>query len=152
MTSFGWESETVYSSPEDYYSSLLVDISHASQSIELAVYIFALDDLGQRIFDALARAARRGVKVCVQLDGIGSAEDGEKLAAKCASENIDCRIYHPLPWYLYAYRWSVDGVEVVELSDEERASLREATAGVHDQFRSRVPSGVGLLDAILRHR
>ena len=107
MTSFGWESESVYSHPEDYYSELLVDISHARQSIELVVYIFALDELGQRFFDALVRAARRGVSVRVQVDGIGSAEEGDVLAARFASENIDCRIYHPLPWYLSAYRWSV---------------------------------------------
>ncbi len=107
MTSFGWDSESVYSCPEDYYSDLLVDISHASYSIELAVYIFAFDELGQRFFDALVRAAKRGVSVRVQVDGIGSVEDGETLAARFASENIDCRIYHPLPWYLSAYRWSV---------------------------------------------
>ncbi|ARN72756.1 phospholipase D-like domain-containing protein [Oceanicoccus sagamiensis] len=103
----GWESESVYSSPEAYYRALLLDINNATQTIELAVYIFTLDTLGQRFFDALVGAAGRGVRVCVQVDGIGSVDDGETLAASFARENIDCRIYHPLPWYLSAYRWSV---------------------------------------------
>lgn len=48
--------------------------------------------------------------------------------------------------------FSAFGVEVVELTEAERNSLREATSGVYDQFRSRVPNGVPMLETILQHR
>lgn len=44
------------------------------------------------------------------------------------------------------------GVNVVQITDAERAALAAATAGVHDEFRSRVPTGVGMLDTILQNR
>lgn len=48
--------------------------------------------------------------------------------------------------------FSAFGVTVVELTDAERAALAAATQRVHDEFRRRVPTGVGMLDTILRHR
>ncbi len=44
------------------------------------------------------------------------------------------------------------GVNVVELTDAERSALAAATSGVEAQFRSRVPTGVPLLETILQHR
>ena len=44
------------------------------------------------------------------------------------------------------------GINVVELTPEEREVFRTRTRGVQDEFRRRVPDGVPLLDLILRHR
>ena len=41
------------------------------------------------------------------------------------------------------------GIEVVELTSEERAAMATATAGVHAEFRSRVDGGSTLLDLVL---
>lgn len=43
------------------------------------------------------------------------------------------------------------GVNVIELTPEERNALREATRGVRDEFRRRVPEGAPLLDIIERN-
>lgn len=58
----------------EYFSQLCVDIDAAQHSIYLETYIFAVDETGRMIADALQRAATRGVVVRVLLDGFGSAE------------------------------------------------------------------------------
>ncbi len=57
-----------------YFPQLCADIEAAQHSIYLETYIFAADQTGRTIADALQRAAMRGVSVRVLLDGYGSAE------------------------------------------------------------------------------
>jgi len=58
----------------EFFPQLRADIDAAQHSIYLETYIFAADETGRMIADALQRAAARGVAVCVLLDGFGSAE------------------------------------------------------------------------------
>ncbi len=57
-----------------FFPQLRADIDAARHSIYLETYIFAADETGRMIADALRRAAARGVAVRVLLDGFGSAE------------------------------------------------------------------------------
>ena len=71
----------------EFFPQLCADIDAAQHSIYLETYIFAADETGRRVADALQRAAVRGVAVHVLLDGYGSAElpqswVDELLAAK----------------------------------------------------------------------
>ncbi len=56
----------------EYFPALERAIDSAQQEIWLETYIFADDVTGRRIAEALARAARRGVKVRVMVDGWGA--------------------------------------------------------------------------------
>ena len=47
-------------SGEEYFPRLLAAIETAQQSIYIEAYIFELDDVGQKVSDALAAAAQRG--------------------------------------------------------------------------------------------
>ncbi len=58
----------------EYFPHLCADIEAAKQSIYLETYIYQADETGRMVADALGRAAARGVKVHVILDGYGSAE------------------------------------------------------------------------------
>lgn len=51
---------------------LVSDIGSATHSVELLVYIFADDAVGQRISSALGDAVRRGVRCRVMFDPVGS--------------------------------------------------------------------------------
>ncbi len=102
-----WESESIYSSAREYFGELLQDIDNAVSSVELAVYIFSLDEPGRQVAAALTRAARRGVGVRLMVDGVGSAADAETIAAQLSIAGAEVRIYHPLPWYWGNYRWSL---------------------------------------------
>lgn len=57
-----------------FFPQLRADIDAAQHSIYLETYIYAADETGRMISDALQRAAARGVEVRVLLDGFGSAE------------------------------------------------------------------------------
>jgi cardiolipin synthase len=58
----------------EFFPQLCADIDAAQHSVYLETYIFAADDIGRLVADALQRAAGRGVIVRVLLDGYGSAE------------------------------------------------------------------------------
>lgn len=56
----------------DKFEALLNDIQHAKNHIHIQYYIFKLDNLGQRILNALLKKAKQGVKVRVLFDEMGS--------------------------------------------------------------------------------
>jgi cardiolipin synthase len=57
-----------------FFPQLCADIDAAQHSIYLETYIFAADETGRIVADALQHAAARGVAVRILLDGFGSAE------------------------------------------------------------------------------
>jgi cardiolipin synthase len=58
----------------DFFPRLCADIDAAKHSVYLETYIFAADESGDLVAQALQRAAVRGVEVRVLLDGFGSAD------------------------------------------------------------------------------
>ncbi len=56
----------------EYFLALEQAIDSACQNIHVETYIFEPDNTGQRIADALMRAARRGVTVRILVDGFGT--------------------------------------------------------------------------------
>ncbi len=57
----------------EYFPRLVCAIDSATHSVYLETYIYAADDTGRRVADALKRAAQRGVRTHLLLDGYGSA-------------------------------------------------------------------------------
>ena len=57
-----------------FFPQLCADINAAKHSVYLETYIFAADETGQMVAEALKQAAERGVAVRLLLDGFGSAE------------------------------------------------------------------------------
>jgi len=65
---------TLLQNGTEYFPLLCADIDAAQRTVLLETYIFAADNTGRMVRIALQRAAGRGVKVRVLLDGFGSAE------------------------------------------------------------------------------
>jgi len=65
---------TLLQNGAEYFPQLCADIDAAQQSIYLETYIFEADETGRMVAGALQRAAARGVKVHVVMDGYGSSE------------------------------------------------------------------------------
>ncbi len=103
----GWEREHVFDSGRAYFDAMLDGIDRARHTIDLAVYIFALDSVGEAFLARLQAAARRGVQVRVLVDGVGSAESAATLAEALCAAGAEFHVYHPLPWYWRSYRWSL---------------------------------------------
>ena len=85
---------------DEAYPAMLSAIRGAKSSIALASYIFRNDEIGRTFIAALAEAKRRGVEVCVLLDGIGSGYFGAAVLRQLRFANISTeRFLHSwLPW------------------------------------------------------
>lgn len=70
----GGHTLTLLRNGEEYFPRLLAAIEGAAETVYLETYIYADDDIGRRVADALRRAARRGVKTHLLLDGYGCAD------------------------------------------------------------------------------
>ena len=64
--------EELLISPTPIFSSLIADLQHARESIDMEYYIFANDRTGRLFADILSRKARQGVRVRLIIDGYGS--------------------------------------------------------------------------------
>lgn len=68
----GGNSIAIYRSGDEAYPDILDVIHSARESIALASYIFRADRVGAAFIEALCAAGRKGVKIRVLVDGIGS--------------------------------------------------------------------------------
>ena len=94
----------LYFNPGEYFDGLIDDIDNARHCIYMETYIFKLDDVGNRVLDALQRAVNRGLRLQLLIDGIGAYYDAAEIAESLSSANSEVRIFHPLPWDFALYR------------------------------------------------
>ena len=78
-----------------YFPALQHAFDAAQSEIYLETYIFADDDTGRRVAAALGRAAKRGVRVHVLVDGFGSKGMFEHTRQLLDAANIDVLIFGP---------------------------------------------------------
>jgi cardiolipin synthase A/B len=71
-------------------------IERAKETIHLQIYIYAADETGQRITDALIRAALRGVKVFLLLDGYASRSLPDEWMMAIKKSGIYFRWFEPI--------------------------------------------------------
>jgi cardiolipin synthase A/B len=63
---------TLLISGKDYFPALIAAIDNARRDVSFETYIYAEDQTGEAVTDALVRAARRGVSVRLLIDGFGT--------------------------------------------------------------------------------
>ncbi len=78
---------------------LVADIDTATSHVHLLYYIFAVDETGQRVADALLRAARRGVACRILLDAIGSGPALKQLAPTLRAAGIEVVALLPVSFF-----------------------------------------------------
>ncbi len=84
---------------EQYFPELLAAIDDARRVIEMETYIFADDNIGHRVTDALAAAGIRGVEVRLLIDGFGGGEYARRLQRELGVHGVQVRIYRPERWW-----------------------------------------------------
>jgi cardiolipin synthase len=100
-------SVTLLRNGAEYFPVLLEAISLAEREIWLETYIFADDDTGRRVADALIGASRRGVDVRVLVDGWGARHYlTSTLAQRLIDGGVDLLKYRPevMPWHFRSHR------------------------------------------------
>jgi len=75
---------------------LVADIDAAQDHVHLLYYIFANDATGGRVADALVRAAGRGVKCRVLMDGLASRRSARALTPRLRAAGVDVRLLLPI--------------------------------------------------------
>ena len=100
-------SVTLLRNGAEYFPVLLEAISLAEREIWLETYIFADDDTGRGVADALIGASRRGVDVRVLVDGWGARHYlTHALAQRLIDGGVDLLKYRPevMPWHFRSHR------------------------------------------------
>lgn len=84
---------------EQYFPRLLAAIESARQSIYIETYIFQLDSVGEKVSDALAAAAQRGVAVHLLIDGFGSQTTAGALIARLKPQGAKVIVFRRTRWW-----------------------------------------------------
>jgi cardiolipin synthase len=83
----------LFSTGDDYFAALTQRIEAAQADVALETYIYCDDVAGRPIGEALMRAAKRGVRVRVITDGIGTRR--LPLFDEWLTAGVEHRIYNP---------------------------------------------------------
>ena len=81
---------------EAYFRRLIEAIEQARSQVQLETYIFDFHGAACAVAEALVRAALRGVRVWLVVDGVGTGRLPPEWAARFAEAGVECRIYSPL--------------------------------------------------------
>ncbi len=80
---------------EQYFQALEREIDAAASEIYLETYIFETDATGERIAQALMRAARRGASVYLLVDGFGSRLFTQHMRPRLLAAGVRSLVYRP---------------------------------------------------------
>lgn len=99
--------EQLFTDAEPYFSALIQSIDNARSSIDMEVYIYEANYIGQNIAQALSNAAQRGVTVRLLIDGVGIDSNFKAIAENLEQHSVQIRIHRPLPWRTALWKYSV---------------------------------------------
>jgi len=91
----------------DFFPALATAMDAARQVIHLETYIFEFAGSALMVAEALERAAQRGVRVRLVIDGVGSPHMPAEWQQRFARAGVSWRIYSPLGQFglLIPSRW-----------------------------------------------
>src|SRR5215472_8841268 len=84
------------SASEQYFEYMLQAIEAASAYVLLEMYLVESGIIAGRFVEALGRAARRGVRVCVVFDGFGSLGLGAPYRRILLDAGVELRTFNPV--------------------------------------------------------
>ena len=77
----------------DLFAAMGVAVDAAQHEVLLETYIFDFAGAGAEVARALMRAAQRGVRVCVVVDGVGTGELPTLWADQFAQTGVQVRVF-----------------------------------------------------------
>ena len=85
----------LFAEPRDAFAARMLLAATAEKSIDAQYYIWHGDQVGILLYEALWKAAERGVRVRLLLDDINTKGLDPTIAALDAHPNIEVRLYNP---------------------------------------------------------
>ncbi len=80
---------------EEIFPSMLAAIEAATISIDFLTFVYWTGSIGSQFADALGRAATRGVRVRVLLDGVGAKSVDREVVRRMEDHGVDVRWFRP---------------------------------------------------------
>ncbi len=84
---------TLLETGQDYFPALIAALDAATREVFLETYIFENDGVGRRVASALGRAAQRGVRVRLLVDGFGGRSFVRELMPVLEADGVQVLIY-----------------------------------------------------------
>jgi len=84
------------SASEQYFECMLQAIEASSAYVLLEMYLVESGIIAGRFVEALGRAARRGVRVCVLFDGFGSLRLASGYRRNLIGSGVELRLFNPI--------------------------------------------------------
>lgn len=92
---------------QEFFPALIAAIEGARHEVRLETYMFLEDAAGTQVFDALVRAAQRGVAVYLVVDGVGTPEFSPAWRERMQHSGMQWQQFLPLGalGLLFPKRW-----------------------------------------------
>ncbi len=81
---------------EAFFRQLIDALEQARSQVQLETYIFDFHGSALAVAEALERAALRGVRVWLVVDGVGTGRLPPEWEQRFARAGVECRVYSPL--------------------------------------------------------
>ncbi|WP_287953287.1 cardiolipin synthase ClsB [Diaphorobacter sp.] len=81
---------------QELFPALIAEMDAALSDIQFETYIFDCTGAGADVAEALMRAARRGVRVHLALDGVGTGRLPEPWRTRMVQAGVHVQVYSPL--------------------------------------------------------
>jgi len=81
---------------DELFPAMREAISQARHEVWLSTYIFHEDDAGRAVAAELVEAGRRGVRVCVVVDGFGSKATLTRLRGWMPQPDVELMVFRPI--------------------------------------------------------
>ena len=79
-----------------YFQAVIAAVDRARSQVQLETYIFDFHGAAAAVAEALERAALRGVRVWLVVDGVGTGRLPDEWALRFERAGVNCRTYSPL--------------------------------------------------------
>ncbi|MBF0314844.1 MAG: hypothetical protein HQK50_02090 [Oligoflexia bacterium] len=94
-----WEEERVFLGGDDFFEALITRLQSAAKMIDLETYIYKNDGIGKKITQELIAASKRGVKVRLLLDGIGTPLWQTSIVPEFTQSSVQVRVHRPIYFF-----------------------------------------------------
>lgn len=85
----------LYENGDTYYPAVIAALDSAQKEILIEIYIYAADEIGVAIADALMRAVKRGVTTRIVFDGFGSIDLAPEFIEQLRTAGVQVLIFRP---------------------------------------------------------
>jgi cardiolipin synthase A/B len=130
-----WKKERLYFEGDRYFADLLKSIGRARRSVDFETYIFEKGWLGERVVSALVRVARRGVRVRLLVDGVGSPDFASHYGPRLAKGGIAYHVYRSWPVF---FATAFNRLKFIHPASSFQAIHAIWTRGKHRDHRKQV--------------